>query len=323
MDVNGVKTDYLNEKIERITGINRQGGIRNPRFVEGKELESLRARLVATANSDFHLREDGRAEYYEGDLDRLGIFKETLRNFGEMKLNEQQRDGYIQQNVPSPMGKVLEYWGVQPGNKSFHNTGLSPAVLGSSLEAALKYLEDLIPQDGSFSSAFEWTRCIAIRGGREGIPYGFESKISDRCVNLLKSHEYTKIDSKGNHRITIRNLDTLLQNDNPEIAAIAEEIMSAVFNFPCNLILDEKEIAERADIKVNEVPREVRYYPKTGKVTVAWVARTASVDDTIRWALLCPPNDVRKKFKVEKFLEKRKDAVERIMNELKSEGFEL
>ena len=74
------------------------------------------------------------------------------------------------------------------------------------------------------------------------------------------------------------------------------------------LINDEKKLAEDLGFKISLDPRGVSYYPRTGRVSVSWVAATESMDDTIRWAMECPPNEIRKKQLVESWLRKTAES---------------
>ena len=89
---------------------------------------------------------------------------------------------------------------------------------------------------------------------------------------------------------------TRLQSDaNPAVSQAAKNIIKAVLETTNNLIEDEKRIAESLGIEISLSPSVVKYFERTGRVTVKWVATTMSKEDALRWAEICSPNDVRKR----------------------------
>lgn len=71
---------------------------------------------------------------------------------------------------------------------------------------------------------------------------------------------------------------------------------------PCKLIYDEVELAKSLGIEIDLHPNRVNIFEETGRVSVQWVARTIGYDAAIRWALLAPPNDKRKRASVLKWI---------------------
>ena len=320
MDVTGLPTSFLEDRVSRVTGSNGQGGIRNPRFLTGQQLGVLRARLMATANSDFHIRTDGRAEYYEEHMDRIDIFKQTLLSLGEMHLSVVKRRGEYIVCIPLPIGKCLHFWGIPGGDKSLLNNGLPTLMLEAPLEEVCAYAEDLIPQDGCFDmhNGFVWTRFIAIEPGVKGPKYGLTRTLSDNETNLIIG--YGTDDSLDRKVISWGKVKQLQFSNDRNIAEPAKSLVKRILDNPSNLLEDEARMIRRLGISIGTKPQTIRYHKKTGKVSVGWVAKTDTFDDAIKWAVLCPPNDIGKRKKVMGFLSAHEEDCTRIKDELIKAG---
>jgi hypothetical protein len=306
MDVNGVDTTYLNDRIERITGVNGQGGVRHPRFIEGKQLEHLRARLMATVNSDFHLRPDGRGEYYEESWERIEIFKQNLSELGEMNVTVVKRKGDFKANITSAIGNPMIFWGCPFGDKSIRNQGLPKEFMNLSEDTHQKYGEDLIVQDGAVTKNGQvtWVRHVAIHAGDKTEEYGFQTSISKSETDLIQS-EGVYDECMDRHVLGCSSLERLTRSKITEIAEPARVIQQAIGDNPSNMMETEAEIFRSQGIAVTTKATAVKYYMKTGKVSVSWVAKTETIEDAVKWLKSCPPNDVVKREKAYDILEAR------------------
>ena len=85
----------------------------------------------------------------------------------------------------------------------------------------------------------------------------------------------------------------------------AETLVRAIRDYPNNLIEDEKKIADSLGMKITLSPQCVKLFPKSGRLTVKWVASTTRKEDAERWAEICPPNDERKRNEVESWIRER------------------
>ena len=83
---------------------------------------------------------------------------------------------------------------------------------------------------------------------------------------------------------------------------------------------DEKGMAEKLGLCTDTNPAYIRDSQKTGRFSVYWSARTSDVKDTVRWAILYPPNDARKRNMVKKWLSHHPNDLESVMEELTREG---
>jgi len=62
------------------------------------------------------------------------------------------------------------------------------------------------------------------------------------------------------------------------------------------------------------------YSENTDRLSVLYHVSTATQDDAMRVAFLCPPDDVRKLAKVREWMESRVEKRECVRSQLKSEG---
>ena len=97
----------------------------------------------------------------------------------------------------------------------------------------------------------------------------------------------------------------ILDKSESTIVALALGVMVYFFNKYIKPRLKagtEKEIAESLGIRINLSPTSVKYFPRSGRVSVKNTATTETREDTIRWGKNYPPNDERKRRQVEEWL---------------------
>ena len=306
LDATGKKLSNLEGRISKVTGINGQAGIENPKFPEGESLEVLKARLAAIIASDCHLRESGRIGYNEENLERIQKVQEILNNFGDIPLEPKFRKGTYEIHIRNQIGLIMIHEGMTPGDKTIRNPHLPYGYQNWSVEARLAYLEELIPEDGGFNSKgyFHWNRQVALYIKDDQNKFGFQSKVGNNEIDLVKEfggHTEGLVEQRV---VSYLQLADLQEHDDSKVAQSARKLISVIDANRSNLIDDERDIAESLGIKITVRPDMVRYYPTSEKLSVRWNASTASKDDTIRWADKCPPNDVRKRNEVESWLRK-------------------
>ena len=307
LDAMGMSLTDLEGRVTRIAGPNGQAGIRNPRFPKGEELEVSMARLTASIVSDGHLRESGRITYLEKNLERIERVRQILTNFGDIKVEGGFRKGVYEIHIPCQIGLALIEWGMTPGDKAIHNPGLSERILNSSERVRCAYLEELIPEDGYFhpSTGFAWNRSHALHAGNKTVYSGFEQKISQDEVSLMQEFGTKSEKLVKRKNIPYGALKELQTHEDYRFADAARNLVQAINENPNQLIRDECRIAESLGIQVTLLPDQVRYSLATGRVSVRWRASTTGVDDALRWADICPPNDIEKKQVVENWQRKR------------------
>jgi hypothetical protein len=328
-DVMSMEMKDLEDKVHKVTGANGHGGIRNPKFPEGQELEKLRARLMATAVSDCYVRPDGMLDYYEENLERIERFKkETLHGFGDFDKEPKfvKKHGYYRLKVSSPYGRALNEWGIPTGDRTILNYGLPSETDSWSVESRRAYMQDLISEEGHIAKGkIRWTRSNALHAGKKDVAYQFEPRISRSEIGLIKrkSQSYSG-DYYGEHTLRWTELKKLRNDEDPKIATQADALYKTIRENRNRLIDDECKLAERVGLKAKVDPEEVVYYENSGRVSVKWEARTVGTESMIRWALMCPPNHPEKEVVLKKWLSKRKsEDVRKVVEELEREGMEI
>ena len=328
-DVTGMEAENLEDKVHKVTGANGHGGIENPKFPEGQELEKLRAHLMATAVSDCYVRPDGILDYYEENRERIERFKkETLQGFGdftkEPKFMEQH--GYYRLKVSSPYGRALNEWGIPSGDRTILNYGLPTETDNWSVDSKRAYMQDLISEEGHIANGkIRWNRSNALHAGEKTDGYQLEPRISQSEIRLIKNKGQSYPgDYDGEHTLRWTDLKELRKHKDTEISKQANALYETIKENRNRLIDDEGKFAESLGMKVNIDPEEVVYYENSGRVSVKWEARTVGTKSMIRWALVCPPNHPEKEVALKKWLSKRKsEDVGKVAEELEREGMEI
>ena len=328
-DATGMETENLEDKVHKVTGANGHGGIENPKFPEGQELEKLRARLMATAVSDCYVRPDGILDYYEENRERIERFKrETLQGFGdftkEPKFMEQH--GYYRLKVSSPYGRALNEWGIPSGDRTILNYGLPTETDKWSVESKRAYMQDLISEEGHIANGkIRWNRSNALHAGKKTDGYQLEPRVSQSETRLIKikGQSYPG-DYDGEHTLRWTDLKELRKDKDSEISKQANALYRTIKENRNRLIDDEGKFAGSLGLKVKIDPEEVVYYENSGRVSVKWEARTVGTKSMIRWALVCPPNHPEKEVALKMWLSKRKsEDVRRVVEDLERDGIEI
>ena len=304
LDATGGRLSDLEGRVTKVTGINGQAGIENPKFPEGKDLQVLKARLAAVIVSDCHLRESGRITYNEEHPERIDIVQDTVRQLGDITLERSFRKGVYEVHIPNQIGLMMIQEGMTPGNKTINNPGLPKGYYDWCYEAKCAYLEELIPEDGNFymRGRFSWFRSHAIYVDKEKENYDFESKIGPREINLVIQEGTRTKGTIDQYALSFGKLRGLQDTRDSSISGTARNLMNVALESRNRLIEDEKKIAESLGIEISLNPTVVKYFPETGRISVKWTAVTHFQEDAIHWASMCPPNDVTKREEVETWL---------------------
>jgi len=304
LDTSDSRLADLEGHVVKVTGINGQAGIENPHFPEGRNLEVLKARLAAIIASDCYLAESGRISYNEDNLERVAKVQEILRNFGDITLVPKLHHGVYESHIPNQIGLMMIHEGMTPGSKAIQNPGLPSNYTNWSEEARRAYLEELIPEEGSFSThrGFAWNRNHAIYDEAEGGRHRFKSLISRREIQLIIDEGTQTKGLVPQYNLAYGKLEELQFNDDTNKSHSAKRLIEVIRNSSNNLIEDEKKIAESLGIQITLSSPMTRYYPKSERVSVRHSASTSTKKDAIRWGTICPPNDEYKRNKVEDWL---------------------
>jgi len=113
---------------------------------------------------------------------------------------------------------------------------------------------------------------------------------------------------------------TNLENSFPDIVS---SLKQAVYDNPKRLINDEANLARDLGIEIEIKPYMIRYYKKTGRVTIAFNARTRGVRNAIRFMIIAPPNDKVKKNLAKKMLQSNPDITLEVLGKLNEEKIKI
>ena len=182
----------------------------------------------------------------------------------------------------------------------------------------------MIPEDGNFGKKgkFSWSRSIVIDAGTKNNRNGFESLITPEIVKFIKNHAKDESHPRAEPKkfISVEKLQeiTNAQDSTKSDRLLAEKLLSVVHSNPSKLIGDEARMAERLRIDVSVNPRKIRYYPKTGRVSVYWECQTSGVQEAEKFGVICPPNDVKKRNQVRDWIHQRN--LESTLKEIEEQG---
>ena len=89
---------------------------------------------------------------------------------------------------------------------------------------------------------------------------------------------------------------------------------------PNRLMEDEVNIIRGWGIKVETKPTVIRYYPKSQRVTVTWQSWTVGKSSTIELFMIAPPNDTKKRQKVQMIINMNPKEKKQALASLKGKG---
>ncbi len=327
-DIAGISMDQLEGRIEKISGANGHGGIRNPKFPVGDDLESLKARIIGIAVSDCHIPKVGSLHLTEGSLDRINRVKKILDNFGSTYSSGsiRKRKGDYEFYIASPIARALNNWGIPSGDRTILNYDLPDEFQQWSIIAKCGYMQEMLAQEGNVdkNGVINWSRSHALFDGKKGPALGFNSRISQEAIKFLMHSRHMR-KHQGivtEQSIPIGRLDSLIDHKDNHISTIANELSSAVAQYHNKLIDNEKAISTSLGIGISLKPARISYFEKSNRASVRWQARVHGYESKIRSALIIRPNfDSKEKAIVDWLSKQSADDVQQSKMQLKSDGF--
>jgi hypothetical protein len=313
--------EALETRISRITGWNGHGGVKNPRFPQGSSFEKAVARISATAFSDCTIEPNGVVKYAESDLARLKRVEQNLKEFGDINLRPRyvKSERHYLSHIPFIIGKILMSRGVPSGDRTIQNPGLHASMKKGPESVAEAYIEDMTPQDGCIGAKIIiWRRANALDGGKKNEKYGLQSAIGDAEKSLIKD-QGRKEKGKSESWVLSRGRLAKLER-NPEFAETAKRLSRTIADNPNRLIIDEVELVKSLGVGAVAVPSDVRYYPKTGRVTAVWQAYTTGLKEAIKLGVIAPPNDIQKRRQMRDLITGRPRTLKIVLRELEKKG---
>jgi hypothetical protein len=316
-DIMAFTNQDFHGKMVKMTSRRGRGPIYTPRLPTGKELEVLRSQLGAAVNSDCWLGRNGIMSYHEANTDRIKIIRKQFQKLGEIQLKMEARteNRSFRDFLPRPIGKAFIFWEFTTGDKAAKNERLSRFIREGNRDVWIVYLRNLIPEDGSFNetTGFQWSRSIVLNPGTQDAKYNLESQLDDSHIAFIKDNGRRDKKRKYVHL----QLSEHLNLDNESKSELVRDLESIIERNRCHLIDDEANLARNLGIDMRVYPESITLYEGTGRISIKWVAKTKDADNAIKWALIAPPNDVRKDGIVKDWLAQRQVAVERVRAQLK------
>lgn len=319
--------------IEKITGKNGRGGIYNPNFLEGTELETTIAGVLGVVVSDCHVRLKGGTTYFESNLKRIDEFKMLLSRFGEIRwgiTTPKMRNGSRELWIPIVIDNMIRLVGIPAGDRTILNYGLPIISKTWSIAATCEYMKQMFAQESTVkpNGKLVWGRWNAIHAGTKSDRYSFESRISESALEFLKtSEELVKLRRNQTLQrireryITIARLKELKENGVERDARIAEELLKVVEENRNHLIDDEVMMLKKLGIQVSLGPRKISFYENTERVTIGWSAEIASNTSRTIVALILSPPHPKKRKRLNKWLQTRpSNSVNEVREILRKKG---
>lgn len=316
----GIPLSKLEVKIVKVTKSSGKGGIITPKFPTGEIFLNSLARLVATSLADGHLKPNGTIEYSEPDLSRIKIVEQNLRNFGNVSCNPRfvTRDNHYICYLPTPFGTILKYLGIKSGNKSITNPVIPYFVTNGSQQQICAFFEDFIPQDGTVSSkVISLTQSTSLHPGKSINDYPEAFQLDNDLIKFIIRHGKNQ---KSCRLLSRKKLVRLMNTKSTPDSKLARKLNQIVHQNPNNIIIQSAKMAKKIGVDMNARPYAIRYFKKSGKITVEWIARTNGLYDMIKLAIVAPPNDVIKREILRDVLRKNKDHVNKAIQELTARG---
>jgi hypothetical protein len=297
---------------KKITAIGRSYSrtwqIRNPRFPEGLKLQEILARLYAIIASDGHIdRKTFSLTYCENNPDRKLRVRSILASLGDVWINEyldsERADTLL---FPTLLGRLMHKLGIPLGDKVIQSVRIPPFIMNGSPEIQSAYLQELIPEEGAVTYAMDgglkilWGRSAILHEQRAEKIYAGQRHLDKSLIEFIVNHG--KYEKKRNcYRLSAGHLRSFKKSKNPMIASKAGELERIARSNKNKLQLDEQQLCRNLGIKTGRHLCYVRYYVESGRVSCHWEAHTRSQEDVELWWKKAPPNDVRKRTRLNDF----------------------
>jgi hypothetical protein len=325
-DMSGKTLSNLEGKISKITGYNGHGGIEKPLYPQGEKLNVAIARIAAVVFSDGTIEPNGVIKYAEPNINRIERVVENVRKFGDINPSSKQIEGenhYIT-HLPFVIGKILMSREIPSGDRTIQNPRLSSSIREGTDEVKRAYIEDFTPQDACVGNkTIIWRRVNALHAGDKTERWDFEPQVGLDETNLIKEYGRKASGNAESWALSWGKLSKLAEDPNDLIAHTADSLQQAIHNNPNRLMDDEAKIIREMGIDIEVKPSDVRYYPRTGRVSVVWQAYTTGTKEAIKLGIVTSPNDINNREKVRKMITNNSRETEEAIVDLRNKGIEF
>jgi len=316
-------------QVARITGANGHGGIFNPKFPVGEDLEVVVAGIVGVVVSDCHVRKSGSIAYYESNPERIETFRQLLSRFGNIRWEGELKlvNGTHELWIPAPIADIVRFSGIPSGDRTILNYGLPSEIQYWSNAAICEYMKNMLAQESNVhrNGRIVWGRTNAIHAGKKADTYCFKSRISEEALDFVKNSDKLKIMKSEKTReryITIAQLDYWKEKGDKTHTRMASELLEVIDENRNRLIGDEVKLLRKLGFEVRLGPRRISYHENSERVTISWTAMVNSISSRIMAALIISPKHQEKSRRLENWLQTRPTAsVEQIREMLRLKGY--
>jgi hypothetical protein len=318
----------------RAVGRNGIGQIKNPKW---PEVRSWKMKTVAIAESDCSISEGGSLTYTEKNDERRMLGIQHFQEFGDIRAKvvpvSRVQEDTKRVRLSVIFGRAACFWGVPERDKAIRNLGLDESIRNETPENLILYIIEFVGEDGTFAARrFGITRASVLHAGDKEETYrelyGIEPKVTQDDIEFVISVS-TKMRKnlcyeKGDRvRVLVSDIEMLTKSADTQIAKKAKRIWEIAHRERSKLLQDEIEyIIKPLGINMTPNPTYITFYKKSRRLSVEWIAKTSRKEDTIRWAILAPPNHPEKLMKVVKFLQEYKEKVKKVKREIIKDGLQ-
>ncbi|MHA1881422.1 MAG: hypothetical protein ACTSUO_00045 [Candidatus Thorarchaeota archaeon] len=336
LDTTGQKLSDIQEMIHCIgktrSGIyDGKGGIRNPRFPTDPEtIDIMFAKFFGLGLTDGHLSRAHQFVYSEKNPDRRKIVIQHSKDFGDIHYHERViQNGVSQIQFACAFGRALQRKGFPVGDKGILNSGIPEFVMHGSLKTICTFFSNVWPEDGCFiitdpnnRGEFAWDCSVVVRDPLKESKYDFESEVTEDHLTFFERYgTYIKEDADNGFKemfeLSATTLEELTKSESLRISSIAKEIKDIVCRNEPNLLVNGVELLHRIGVHATRRFQHISYLSDSSRVSVSWRGRIQRKEDVMRTALLMPPDDIRKRAKVEEWISLNQELRRRIESELK------
>lgn len=328
-DTTGQSLEDLKPRLSHI-GKRKGGRVYNLQF---PDIHVYRTVFTAVMGSDGHHALNGWITYYEKDPERRKLAIDEFQRFGDIDIRMNPKRP-IDVPLPKVLSPMARHWGIPRGDKAIHNKGLIEVIIKEPLEVKVTYLPPVIAEDGCFSGGrFTISRANAFHAGKKTERYremfGIKPLVTQEHIDFVCEHgndqDATLNYQKGETvRLCVKTIEGLEDSEDANVSRLAKDLLRIIDENPNRLLKDEvNEIIEPLGIGMTREPQHLAYRRGSGRLSLNSYASTTEVADTIRWALIAPPNHPRKMAKVVKFIRKHQDIVNRVRQEISDDGLSM
>jgi hypothetical protein len=252
----------------------------------------------------------------------MEIVKHLLAEFGDVAYSDlPERRDIGELYIPPIFGRILTRLGFPESARTLINRGLPDFILNGSIRTKCAFLEEYVPEDGSFDGKqFDISAAVVLHlpeSDRE-VP----EEIIDFVIRNTERIVYKNVDEETRYirRLYPGILKQIVKEESSMDSAFAETTQKLIEENPHKLLSDLAEVCKSLGIQVSLKPQRLEYSEGSGRLSLIWRLRSQRRKDTMRWALLAPPNDVNKKGKVMQYISENPKLRKLVEDEFSSEA---